>query len=312
MQESRGPRPYDVATRQLIDRDPAAWLIWAGLTVDGPVQALDSEVSTVLAEVDKVLQVDAPAPWLAHLEIQASHDQQLPLRLLEYHALLLHRHKLPVASIVVLLRSQADGSELDGELHCPDPMGDVSLSFQYRVIRVWQRPVEEFLTGGLGILPLAPLAAVQRAEMPAIVERMAARLDREASPDVARNLWTATLLLLGLRYDERTAHEVVRNMSWLQESSTYQAILEQGREVGREQGREEGREEGRAQGQEIGRAVEARRMLLRQGEHRFGSPPASVVAAIESISDIDRLEQLSLKLLTATGWDELLDGEPTP
>ena len=300
MQESRGPRPFDVATRQLIDRDPAAWLTWAGLTVDGPVQALDSEVSTVLAEVDKVLRVDAASPWLAHLEIQASRDQQLPLRLLEYHALLLHRHNLPVASVVVLLRSQADGEELDGELRRADPMGGVSLSFRYRVLRVWQRPVEELLTGGLGILPLAPLAAVEREEMRAVVERMNERIDREASPDVARNLWAATLLLLGLRYDDLTVREVVRNMSWLQESSTYQAILA------------EGREEGREQGQEIGRTLEARRMLLRQGEQRFGTPSASVIATVEAISDIDRLEQLSLELLTATRWDELLgDAEST-
>jgi predicted transposase YdaD len=136
---------------------------------------------------------------------------------------------------------------------------------------------------------------------------MAERLDREAPLNVARNLWTATQLLLGLRYDDRTVREVLRNMSWLQESSTYQAILAEGREVGLEQGREEGREEG----QEIGRTLEARRLLLRLAEHRFGPPSPAAVAAIEGISDIDRLEQLSLELLTASGWDELLGGEST-
>ena len=223
-------------------------------------------------------------------QLQASRDQQLPLRLLEYHALLLHRHNLPVASVVILLRSQADGEELDGELRRADPMAGVSLSFRYRVIRVWQRPVEELLTGGLGILPLAPLAAVERDQMPAVMERMAGRLQREASPDVARNLWAATSLLLGLRYDDRTVREVVRHMNWLQESSTYQAIMAEGRE----------------EGQEIGRTLEARRLLLRLAERRFGTPSASVVATVEAITDIDRLEQLSLELLTASGWNELL------
>jgi predicted transposase YdaD len=213
-----------------------------------------------------------------------------------------------VASVVVLLRSQADGTELDGELRRADPMGGVSLSFRYRGIRVWQRPVEELLTGGLGILPLAPLAAVERDQMPAVVERMVERSDREAPPDVARNLWAATSLLLGLRYDDRTVREVVRNMSWLQESSTYQAILREGREEGVALGREEGVTLGREEGQGIGRILEARRMFLRQGERRFGTPCGTIIAAVEAISDIDRLEQLSLELLSATGWDELLGG----
>ena len=298
MQESRGPRPFDVTTRQLIDRDPAAWLAWAGLPVDGPVQPLDSEVSTVLAEVDKVLQVDAPTPWLAHLEIQASRDQQLPLRMLQYHALLLHRHDRPVASVVVLLRNQADGPELDGDLHRRDPLGEPSVTFRYRVIRVWQRPVDELLRGGLGILPLAPLAAVEREQLPAVVERMAERLSHEAPPDIASNLWTATLLLMGLRYDEREARELLRGVRQMRESVTYQAILEEGRVEGREAGREEG--------QEIGRTIEARRLLLRLAERRFGTPPAWATAAIEATTDIDRLEQLSLELLTAKGWDDLL------
>jgi len=39
VQQGQGPRPYDVATRRLIDLDPAAWLRWAGLTVDGPAMS---------------------------------------------------------------------------------------------------------------------------------------------------------------------------------------------------------------------------------------------------------------------------------
>ena len=279
VQESRDPRPYDVATRELIDTDPAAWLRWAGLPVDGPVTARDSEVSTVLAEVDKVLQVDSDRPWMAHLEVQASRDHQLPLRLLQYHALLLRRHDLPLASVVVLLRSQADVPELTGELTRSDPTGEPSLSFRYRVIRLWQRPAEELLTGGLGVLPLAPLTAVRPENVPTIIERMTARLDQEASPDLARNLWAATLVLLGLRYDEREANHLLRGVRQMRESTTYQAILREGRSEGHQTGLLEGREEGRAS--------EARRLLLRMAEHRFGPPTPGQVAAIEAITDIE-------------------------
>ncbi|MCC7370165.1 MAG: Rpn family recombination-promoting nuclease/putative transposase [Chloroflexi bacterium] len=294
MQASRGPRPFDVATRQLIDRDPAAWLTWIGLPVDGPVVPLDSEVSTVLAEVDKVLQVGGPHPWLAHLELQTSHDPRLPLRLLEYHALLLHRHEQPVASAVVLLRPQADGPEMTGELLRADPVGELSIRFRYRVLRLWQRPVAEILSGGLGVLPLAPLAAVDLDALPSVIIQMSERIDREASPDVAGNLWAATLLLLGLRYDDRTAGQILRGVRQMRESTTYQAILR------------EGREEGQRLGEELGRAREARRTLLRQGARRFGEPSTDIVSAIENIADLDRLETLLLDLLTAESWSDLL------
>ena len=56
MQQNRGPRPFDTTTRLLIDSDPAGWLRWSGLPVDGPVRPIESDVSTVLAEVDKVLR----------------------------------------------------------------------------------------------------------------------------------------------------------------------------------------------------------------------------------------------------------------
>ena len=76
----------------------------------------------------------------------------------------------------------------------------------------------------------------------------------------------------------------------MKESTTYQAILA------------EGRAEGRAEGQ----AVEARKILLRQGSKRFGPPDARARAAVEAITDIDRLEKLTERLLDVSSWDELL------
>lgn len=172
MQERGGPRPFDVATRGLIETDPAGWLKWLGLPVDGPVRPIDTEVSTVLAEVDKVLRIEARRPWLAHLELQASRDRDLPLRLHEYNAILRYRHKIRVRTTVVLLRRQADGRELTGLLEDVEPDGEVMLSFRYRVVNLWERPVDELLNGSLGVLPLAPLADVPRGGLQRILDRL--------------------------------------------------------------------------------------------------------------------------------------------
>jgi predicted transposase YdaD len=74
----------------------------------------------------------------------------------------------------------------------------------------------------------------------------------------------------------------------MRESSTYQAILR------------EGRQEGRVEGEQ--------KLLLRQGTKRFGNPNATTVAAIEAVRDIDRLENLGERILDPgiRDWDELL------
>jgi hypothetical protein len=55
-----------------------------------------------------------------------------------------------------------------------------------------------------------------------------------------------------------------------------------------------------------GMVQEAKRFLIRQGRKRFGSPDAQTEAAIEAITDVEQLEQLSEQLLDVSSWQELL------
>jgi hypothetical protein len=281
VQEGAGPRPFDVTTRRLIEVDPEGWLTWLGLPIDGPIQVIESDVSTVLAEVDKALEVSGPNPWIAHIEVQSSHDPILPYRLVEYHALLLRKHLKPVRSTVVLLRRSADGSELSGYFEERESTGPVGMTLAYRVVRLWERPVDELLNGGVGILPLAPLA-VEDNQVPAVIARLDERIGREVPTAEAHDLWSATLLLLGLRYDSDTARQLLRGVTGMRESSTYQAILEEGRIEG------------------------ARGLLLHLGTKKLGPPDPTIVARLSQIDDLETLERLSDDLLTATSWTVLL------
>ncbi|MFN8525303.1 MAG: hypothetical protein U0821_19580 [Chloroflexota bacterium] len=302
----RAPRRFDVAGRVLIAAHPENWLQLVGLPADGPAIAIDSNVSTVLAEVDQVVRVEGAKPWIAHIETQSGRDLTLSSRLLRYHALLLHAHQLPVATSVVLLRPEADGAELTGTYRTALPDGGPGLVFPYRVVRVWQLDVEVVLAGGLGTLPLAPISQVAEAEVPRVVQRVAARIRDEANASTGRDLWAATYLLLGLRFGAEQARALLAGGMAMRESATYQAILKEGRSEGLRTGRQVGRREGRQEGQLEGRADEARRWLLRLGSRRFGPPAGSVSAAIERITSVERLEQLGERLLTAESWDDLL------
>jgi hypothetical protein len=123
---------------------------------------------------------------------------------------------------------------------------------------------------------------VARAALPAVIRRMEERLTRETTPAEAAALWTSTYLLMGLRYRPGVAAQLLRGVRAMKESSTYQAILD----------------EGRAEG--------VRKVLLLLGGKKLGPPDARTRAAIEAITAPDRLERLTGRLLDVSSWEELL------
>ena len=151
-------------------------------------------------------------------------------------------------------------------------------------------PVEAVLGGGLATLPLAPLADVPVAGLPAVIRRMGERLGRGVGPAEAGVLWTATYWLLGLRLPAGRAGRLSQGVRAMLESSTYRATLA----------------EGEARGRAEGRAEEAGRILLRLGSRRFGPPGEGTAAALEGLGDVERIEQLAERVLEAASWEKLL------
>src|SRR5262249_47987107 len=131
-----------------------------------------------------------------------------------------------------------------------------------------------------------------------VIEQMKQRLSRPKARAVAPEMWTATFVLLGLRYSQELATQLLRGITAMEESTTYQMIIE----IGKAKGREEGREEGSLE--------EARQILLVGGRKRFGAPDTAVAAAINAIRDRQRLEQFVERALDVASWQELLGPQP--
>jgi predicted transposase YdaD len=155
------------------------------------------------------------------------------------------------------------------------------------------------LTAGVNLVPLAPLTGVEQGALPELVQRMAARINAEPGPRAAK-LWTATYLLMGLCYSEDFVSQLLEGVAHMQESTTYQAILNEGRQEGLIEGRQEGLVEGRITGE--------RQILIRLGAKRFGPPDGATLAAIEAIRSVERLEALGERILDpeARDWNDLL------
>jgi len=72
----------------------------------------------------------------------------------------------------------------------------------------------------------------------------------------------------------------------MEESSTIQAFLEEGRIKGL--------------------AEEARRIILLQGPMRFGAADEEVRTRLDEMQDLEQLEDMIKRILIASSWDELL------
>ena len=280
---------FDALTRSLLEKYPADWLNQLGLIHGEPVRVMNSDLSSVTAEADKVIRVDGPEPWLVHIELQAGYDRTLPRRLLRYNALLNLKHDLPVHTVAILLHPGADGPELSGVLRQQSPDGRCRLEFCYHLVRAWEWDTEAILAGGVGLLPLAPLSALELDQIPIIVERLKQRVDPAAVTAEISELWTSAAIMAGLRFPWELIKHCFGGITAMCESSTIQAFIEEGRQEGR--------------------AGEARRIILRLGGIRFGEAGDAVVSRLDAISDLEKLEQLGDRLLIASSWDQLLGQE---
>jgi predicted transposase YdaD len=282
---------YDPALKALVETEPEAWPDLLGRPT-GPTTVIDADIATVSGAADKVLRVAADPPYLLHLEFVAGHDAApLPRKLHVRNGLLEDRHDLPVRSVAVLLRPEADSPQLTGAYERGFPGEAAYLIFRYQVLRVWQLPPGPLLTGSVALLPLAPISAVTEAELPGIIQRMRQRLSSRRGQRQAQVVWGAAYILLGLRYSPALAAQLFRGVVSMKESSTYQAILEEGRIEGA--------------------VAEARRVLRLLGDNAFGPPDARTARAIDHLGNITQLEDLLLRLGTAGSWQDLL-GQAAP
>ena len=83
-----------------------------------------------------------------------------------------------------------------------------------------------------------------RREVPEVIRRMQERLGRPDARDRAPKMWTATYILMGLRYEQAFTARLFEEIATMEESVTYQAIIAKGAKQ------------------------EARKLLLRQGHLR--------------------------------------------
>jgi len=283
-------KAFDATMKQLLDEFGSDWAGWIapriGLPANVGVDPLDVDLSTVQFAADKVFRLLPPAEGLLHLEPQSSWDGDLADRMHIYSALLYDRYKVPVYSVALLLRKDANAANLTGRLSRVHTDGREYLRFEYDVIRIWELPCEPLMAGSSGTLPLALLTDEANGRLPELVARLDNRLRAEKATEKERKLLlTSSYILLGLRYNNDVIRNAFLGVQGMKESTTYQAILK------------EGREEGRKLALNESLIIARRDTLLAVLRDKFPEVPAALKARIESFDDADSLLKAVLRAM---------------
>lgn len=250
---------FDSTLNRVIDLradDWAAFLAARAGVPPGPATAVDTRLS-VAAQADKAFRIDGPEAVLVHLEMESWSHLGVPATLKWYNDVLTHTHRLPVYSVLLLLRRKAVASDQTGIHEVRGIGGRLIHQFHYTVVRLWEETVDGLLAGGPGLTPLALLTDEAADDLEGTFGRMEQELRQPPVPsNVAGELLSAAFVLGGLRYDDDRMVALFQRLNMtLEDSTTYQWLVRKGLQQGR--------------------AEEAHGLLARQCRKKFGDDPTA-------------------------------------
>ena len=272
-------KPFDATLKELIRSFPVDWLVQLREPITAPPEVLSADLSTVSAAADTLIRV---GERVVHIELETGPDDDLATRMLVYNVLAHRQTGLPVRSVAVLLRAKTGSANRTNRVEYE------GLSFQFEIVKVWEIPAEELLKAGLGLVPLAvlgraPSGSTRERYLPTVVERIAARAERESPADAGELLMSA-FLLAGMHNDRNVIRAIFQGVLTMRDNVAYQMILEEG-------------------------AVdEAQHMIAILATSRYGEPTEREAGKLSAIEDLERLHRLALRVHKVDSWDALLRG----
>lgn len=259
--------------------DFATWLLGESITLT-TINPTELNVEPIRADSVILLQSRG---IILHTEFQTIGDETMPFRMADYYLRL--QRKFPetdIQQVVIYLKRTSS------DLVRQDRYITSVMTHQFRVIRLWEQPVEIFLSRQ-GLLPLAVLS--QEADKASVLAQVVGELEQITDLTKRRNLSAATSILAGLELEAQTIQQLMRGPV-MRESTMYQAILSEGRAEGIEQGLIQGRTDGE------------RAIVIKVLTRKLGNISPELIAKVNVLS-LERLEALAEALLDFTSVGDL-------
>ncbi|NEO88407.1 MAG: Rpn family recombination-promoting nuclease/putative transposase [Spirulina sp. SIO3F2] len=235
---------YDNLCKYLIEQFPedfATWLLGETIAL---VELSPKELSNEPIRADSLILLQGQ-DIILHVEFQTRPDPKMGQRMADYF-LRVHRkfpHKRMHQVVVYLQKTSSP-------LVKQDQFKAGNMQHGFNVVRLWEKPIEEFLDSP-GLLPLAllsqasePVEQAEEAQQLAVLRRVAQRIELIPDQETRANLNAAAAIFAGLKLKPELVFQILRSKA-MEESAVYQEILRQGEQRGIEKGRREGRQEER-------------------------------------------------------------------
>src|SRR2546421_8905737 len=146
---------FDATWKDMGRESPLGFLATFDQPPTLPVRPLNVDLSTVTALADLVLGLGDPLAEIVQLDFQSSSAAWKHADVMAYHALLFAHYRVPVHSVIILLRPEAAHSNMSGSIRYAPRPGRGSMDFSYEIVRLWEWPVDVLLAADLGVTPLA-------------------------------------------------------------------------------------------------------------------------------------------------------------
>lgn len=247
--------------------DFAAWLLGESISLTA-INPTELNVEPIRADSVMLLR---SSTVILHTEFQTVGDSTMPFRMADYYLRL--QRKFPEQTIqqVVIYLKRTNSNLVRQERY-----QTAMMTHQFRVIRLWEQPVEVFLNTS-GLLPLAVLSSASDKEN--VLTQVVKELEQIDNPREQSNLAAATSILAGLELEEQTIRQLMRSPV-MRESTMYQSILREGRAAGE------------------------KALVLKQLNRKLGSFSPELTAKVSNLS-LERLETLGEALLDFTNVADL-------
>jgi len=282
---------YDNFCKRLAEQYPQAFLSWLlGTPASSEIKLLNTELSNepIRADFLSFFQLEGS---IVHLEFQTQPEADFPLRMLDYWVRLYRTYQCPIQQIVLFLKPTNSSRVYIDQLQLPQTQ------HRYRVVRLWEQNPEPLLAEP-ALLPLAVLAKSNNSQQ--LLTQVSEALTAIENPQQRRELATGCYILGGVKFQQQQLIHFIRE-EVMEESVTYQAILQKGLEQGLEQGLKQGSQQ------------EGLSLVKRLIQRRLGFLSTQLEQRIDNLS-LSQLENLAEALFDFNHWDELahwLDNQET-
>ena len=291
---------FDVTLKEMLSEDAGGFASVFQLPAL-PAKVLNVDLSTLTAATDVALGFGSPLAEIVDVNFQSGPDSAIASRCHLYSAALNFRYGVPIRTILVLLRSEANLKTINGNFTYQS--GTSGVNFRYEVVRLWKQPPDPFLTGGLNLLPLATLCRMPKEKpleesLREVIREIDRRLVQECEYARAVRLMNAAFILTGMRVEKETLGPLFEGVTVMHKTSAYDQMVGEGMAIGEKRGI--------AIGQKEGEVRTLQRTLLKMGIRKFGEPDGATKETLTAIEDAERLDRFVDAFQTATSWQDLL------